>query len=373
QRSPLAEYPVYQELPGVIGYFQVDADGVFTTPLLPPPGSEAKLGVPADELTGRRQLAAGIASVLADNRLVRPGATRVTASSTQPAGTASAPEEEAFADWDYADHGTVAGFGAGERDMAQAPQSAEDTSGRAVLRGDDDYSQQAFDELNSPAVPAPQPADNADSGKKRQDLLAATQDSYAKLKDLKLDAALEKKSESARETASTDGASASAARSPAANRVRRLEQSALPESLVPAGQDLASRPAAAEPVSAPITTFASEIDPYEFSLLDSGHLVMFRKVWRDGERLIQGLLLDTETFLLNAIQKEYEATSLSGMSDLVVAYQGNILQTVRGGSARYPVSPGELQGTLLYRGQLAAPFDRLDLLFSDNRLPAGPG
>jgi hypothetical protein len=33
QRSPLSEFPVLQELPGVIGYFQVDADGVFTTPL----------------------------------------------------------------------------------------------------------------------------------------------------------------------------------------------------------------------------------------------------------------------------------------------------------------------------------------------------
>ena len=35
QRSSLAQYPVKAELPGVIGYFQVAADGEFTTPLLP--------------------------------------------------------------------------------------------------------------------------------------------------------------------------------------------------------------------------------------------------------------------------------------------------------------------------------------------------
>jgi signal transduction histidine kinase len=379
QRSPLAEYPVYQELPGVIGYFQVDADGVFTTPLLPPAGSEAKLGIPADELVNRRQLAAGIASVLLDNRLVSPGHVRIAESSIQAQGMASESDEEAFTDGNEVDKPMPATIDDAERDTAQmqeAPQGGSETLSRE-LRRDYDYNQQAFDELNSPSETVAKPASSAAIGEQRQSQERAAQDNYAKLTDLKLDAALEKKSEIAKEKTSTDAASTSvsvsAARSPAANRVRRLEQSALPESLVPVEEGPVSRPAAAESVSAPITTFASEIDPYEFSLLDSGHLVMFRKVWRDGARLIQGLLLDTDTFLLNVIEKEYQATSLSAMSDLIVAYQGNILQTVHGGSARYPVSPDALQGTLLYRGNLSAPFDRLDLLFSVNRLPAGPG
>ena len=38
QRSVLAAYPVSNALPGTIGYFQVDADGTFSTPILPAEG-----------------------------------------------------------------------------------------------------------------------------------------------------------------------------------------------------------------------------------------------------------------------------------------------------------------------------------------------
>ena len=41
-----------------------------------------------------------------------------------------------------------------------------------------------------------------------------------------------------------------------------------------------------------IRTFESEIDPFEFSLPGSGHFVMFRKVWRDGQRYIQGAIIE---------------------------------------------------------------------------------
>jgi hypothetical protein len=195
----LAEYPVYKELPGVIGYFQVDADGAFTTPLLPPAGSEAKLGIPVDELANRRQLAAGIASVLVDNRLVRPGPVRIAESSVQAQGMASVPEEESFLDDEDADKDMVAPIGDAERDMTQAmdaAQSGEETVRRVLLRGDDDYSQQAFDELNSPSETVARPASNSAIGEKRQAQERAAQDNYAKLTDLKLDAALEKKARS---------------------------------------------------------------------------------------------------------------------------------------------------------------------------------
>ena len=35
QRSPLSGFPVKSDFPGLLGHFQVDADGRFTTPLLP--------------------------------------------------------------------------------------------------------------------------------------------------------------------------------------------------------------------------------------------------------------------------------------------------------------------------------------------------
>ena len=42
QRSTLSNYPVEPLLPGMIGYFQVDTEGRFSTPLLPQSGVDPK-------------------------------------------------------------------------------------------------------------------------------------------------------------------------------------------------------------------------------------------------------------------------------------------------------------------------------------------
>ncbi|MDH5502045.1 MAG: sensor histidine kinase, partial [Gammaproteobacteria bacterium] len=57
QRSPLSMYPVAGEVPGVLGYFQVDSNGQFSTPLLPPEGTEAaSFGIGEDEYHQRLTL-----------------------------------------------------------------------------------------------------------------------------------------------------------------------------------------------------------------------------------------------------------------------------------------------------------------------------
>jgi signal transduction histidine kinase len=121
-------------------------------------------------------------------------------------------------------------------------------------------------------------------------------------------------------------------------------------------------------------TFESEVDPFEFSLLDSGHFVLFRKVWRDGERYIQGLLIDQEIFTQNIIGARFMETALSGMSNLIVAYQDDVMQTLsRSDAYRYANGTEALDGALLYRNRLSAPLDSLELIFSIRRLAPGPG
>ena len=44
-------------------------------------------------------------------------------------------------------------------------------------------------------------------------------------------------------------------------------------------------------------TFASDVDPLELGVLDTGHLVLFRNVWRDGQRYVQGALIDRGAFV----------------------------------------------------------------------------
>ncbi len=375
QRSVLSSYPVAADLPGTLGYFQVGSDGAFSTPILPPDGSDPReLGISSDEFANRSQLAQQLQTILADNRLVKPKPlARKSRDEIRPSTTTSAaielPQDLFEEDKEAIDKILVS---APERQYAAEPGSIVDAA----------YNQQVFDRLNQPRKDAPAESAALASG------LAATVEMESdvsdfvldeqrartggKVADLKLDSSLQKKSEQIDDNAKI-GSAYSGRRDIARERKqKRLEQSALPESMRVSNEtefaDFDDLP------KVRIHTFESEIDPLEFSLLDSGHIVLFRKVWRDGERYIQGLVVDQETFINDIVAAAFRETVLSGMSDLIVAYQDNVIFTVdSSGRSRYLDNNEDLAGTLLYRSRLSAPLDSLELIFSISHLPAGPG
>ena len=196
-----------------------------------------------------------------------------------------------------------------------------------------------------------------------------------KVADLKLNPAYQKKSEVA-EQLLQEGQGRDEASVDAPGRAKRREQIALPESAAVASMPATAQPVAnlAGPVDLRISTFESEIDPLEFSLLDSGHFVLFRKVWRDGKRYIQGMLINRESFVHEAFDNQFQDTGLSAMSNLIVAYQDDVLQTLSGNRySDYPSSSQAFDGALLYRSRLSAPLNNLELIYSINGLPPGPG
>jgi signal transduction histidine kinase len=356
QRSTLAAFPVEQQLPGLIGYFQVDADGSFSTPLLPAAGTDpASVGIGAEEYRARLALTEEIRKVLADNRLVG-------ARTPGPAPLGEVPEPEESLQESAA---SLASF-----DADEGAEKRAKSEGLARRQVKESYGQQAFDELSEPVrrdQPVPAGSDTALSPEAKAD---ARTNAYGKVQDLQLDDALIRKSEVAEEAESTgDGKRTGAAVEFAgADRSRRLEQAALPVSAPPAAG--ASGPADIGDLR--ITTFESEVDPFEFSLLDSGHFVLFRKVWRDGERFIQGILIERRAFL-GEVESAFRSTALSAMSDLALAYRDDVIELVPGSEGeRYPDASG-MRGALLYRDRLSAPLDALELIYSISRLPPGPG
>ena len=75
QRSPLATFPVATGFPGLIGYFQVDTNGLFSTPLLPVNTDDAtRYGIPPAELAQRTSIADNLHLILSQNQLVETGA-----------------------------------------------------------------------------------------------------------------------------------------------------------------------------------------------------------------------------------------------------------------------------------------------------------
>ncbi|MCW8999192.1 MAG: hypothetical protein OQK04_10800, partial [Kangiellaceae bacterium] len=71
QPSELSKFPVESKIPGVVGYFQVDAEGIFSTPLLPTDSNQSQLyGIADEERVLRKQLEHQIRNVLYQNQLV---------------------------------------------------------------------------------------------------------------------------------------------------------------------------------------------------------------------------------------------------------------------------------------------------------------
>ena len=346
QRSPLSAYPLQSGVPGLIGYFQVDTQGGFSTPLLPQTGvGPDDYGIGVAELKQRRALAARLRRILGDNRLVPSGA---LVGARPPVGVSS----------------DQSGYPAEEAAVSLSPHShVLPLPSRSVARDDaagtgpaDPVAPQvAFDRLNAPAL-----AREAENQPKLAGKLG-------RVEDLQLDYRYQ--------AASPEALQGQRARrkSTLAEKRARIERS-----VAPAAQLLPSTPAQVQDAPAKseleIRIFESEIDPFEFSLLDSGHFVLFRKVWRDGERYIQGLLLEQQAFLDGVIRDAFRATALAAMSDLIVAYQGEVFAAFRGQSARdYLASAAQLRGALLHQRRLSAPLGDMQLLFSVTRLPAGPG
>ncbi|WP_455234012.1 sensor histidine kinase [Thiogranum longum] len=356
--SVLSVFPVASDLPGLIGYFQVDAAGGFSTPLLPQAGVDpTAYGISRQELEQRSALVESIRQILTDNRLVQG----VGARTPGRKAALDAARQRRESQRDMPEQPQVSGFASGDdADDAQPAAGgmpARDSSGSK--RAEEVLSQAAFDRLNAPP---------SRSDEKKKQVAAGK---LGRVEDLKLDYRYQDAPVSELEELSVQQKSA------APEKLARKERSALPELPQPAMPPLESdvpTEVAAEKSQLNISILESEIDPFEFSVLDSGHFVLFRRVWRDGERYIQGSLLEPELFLQGVIGAAFREASLSDMSDLIIAYQGEVISAYRGHVSRaYMSSAEELSGTLLYQTRLSTPLSDVELIFSITRLPPGPG
>jgi signal transduction histidine kinase len=331
QRSPLSAYPVASALPGAIGYFQVDAEGNLTTPLLPAAEVDASsYGIAADERNARLAVEASIGDVLAVNRLVqRPEPEE------RELQRAVAPSRRDAA----ADAANEAGDAALTDQASNAPPAAQ--------------TQAAFDRLASSA-PASEPRPAATRGASMREPVVEEM----------------AKAEADEQITVRTGASLERAAQVPVERLKRTEQALVPEpQRVAASADLDAQ---AGRGSFRIRTFESELDPLELGLLDTGHVVVFRNAWRDGQRYIQGVLVDRDAFVAGAVGAAFRASSLAGMSDLGVVYQGRAIANL-GAQGPRAYSAADLTGSLLHRVRLSPPFGDLELAFSVNRLPRAPG
>jgi len=320
QRSPLAEFPKKNKIPGFIGYFQVDERGKFSSPLLPPAISQS-YGISDDEYSLRLNVKDKIKKILSSNQLV---------TERQPA-----PQS---------------------KKKTEIRSGSEEKEKSDKMVGSNSVSQMAFDRLGS-------------NNSRRSEEEFKLKGSLGRVEDLQLKSPMKQEEVLAAATMSTFNDEQ------ADNRNQRLRKKVeLFAESIAENDAVFSNKVTNLQESIRITTFESEIDPFSFSLLNSGHFVLYRKVWRNGQRYTQGILFNQQDFLQGIIETEFKKTALSEMSNLVIAYEGNVFSVLSGRA--YPSSyssVSELQGELLYQTPLSAPLSAMQLIFSITYLPLGAG
>jgi len=361
QRSPLSQYPVESSIPGVIGYFQVDSVGQLMTPVMPEVTADANYyGISDTELAQRTALQRQIEEVLSQNNLLTNVGPRFDGKLAQDIQPRESSKSKVMSfDLGSTLSDALSSSAESDKDEVSADSESVDQVKETVtsIQG-----QEAFDELKKNVM-----------RKKSQ------KSALGRIEDLGLTQPYKEQLEKQKslEEEKIEGDQRQKKRA-------RMEQNVLPEPIVIRKDDTAlnevSAPASASPfvsqelTSLRINTFESEVDPFEFSQLESGHFVLFRKVWLNEQRYIQGVLIERQVFLENIINRAFVETALSTMSNLLVVHQGNVLEVFSEGASRdYFSRAQELNGELLYQARLSAPLSEVQLLFSITKLPAGPG
>ena len=321
QRSPLSKFPVEGDLPGLVSYFQVDAVGTFSTPLLPKATTKQD-GDKAEEIEPveyQRRLAL-------QNQVRRQLAQVESSEVEKKRSQLGAVDEVAPAE--------------AENEVARSVSDVVEEPVDYRLQDDRAEGQRVFERLN-----APQP--------KTQ--VARSLKSVADLK-LKETYASEADVTQPLLTAEAGGKS-----------VRRIEKN-----VEPASDQLGVR--FADFAEERLTTFESEVDPFQFGVIDENHFVLYRNVWREQQRFVQGAVIERSAFLEGLVGDLYRGTALAAASNLSIAYDGQVLHTYFGeDETNYVSRASEITGTLLYRIRLSAPVNAIELIFSFTRLPLGPG
>lgn len=359
QKSSLSALTVPDSIPGAVGYFQVDADGQFSSPILPSTYLDAtRYGISADEYRQREQQREELLQVLLDNQILQTQAPRVIDSASQFVSGLQNIETQIQS--------------VEARDDSQRysmSRNLEEPDADLIVENAAPPVEQKY-ELQEEQFQSSSPSKSKSSAQvdaTRKQPKNAEKDSL--LSELNIDNKL-------LDTAERRRTPRMAADLDRLSRSARTEQTLLPQLSVPSSQseDVEVASVGISAMSPAITMFESEIDPFEVGMLDSGHWVFYRKVWNSGQRAIQGLIIDQATFLDQIIGHEYRDTVLSSTTDLFVAYAGSPMAVYRGEES-YPRSLWQERSasSLLFQNRLSSPFNQIELLFTVNQLPQGPG
>ena len=323
--SPLAQLALKTTVPGVIGYFQIDPDGSFHSPVLP----ELNL----NGLSGRQD------KPLSHDEVDRRVALKAKLQALLNQGGASLAEEP---------EAEPALRGAEASDRASTPQESAKVPGPGKPQAGKTADLKLDEDLY-----------------RRQEALPK-RPSYAQERD----ARLEKKAlpQTPRTETSSylerDASLLSDSDNEAIKSRSNESRAAIKEKRQPMASE-AHAPAPAPRLGAKIERFEGEIYPIEFEILPNGDFSFYRKVWRDQQRYVQGFVVNGDEVMREVFEGIYQGSVLRDQATLILSYRGEVLRSY--GAAR------EAARILVFRSPLAFPLGDIELIVSAAELTLGTG
>lgn len=418
KRSPLSSLNPASSLPGILGFFQVDAQGELSSPVLPiGDGRPAQLaGLSVEELALRQLKLQSIENVLLQDLPAPSTTARPTSPPTSPPNSSpiSLPNSSGkMADAEPRTESTSDSVGSllGESESELRAQPERPVQRSDAAQAAAPSAAVSSDSLSSSSMPPAQPSVNAQRNQVLFEELSQADKSGARARDqqktsaarkLELDTdffsrskvSKSKVSKSKVSKSETTKATNTKAKVSETKKSMPREAKQLAEPSAQVSTDLAfqsygaypslgSAPAPESDAKVQASLFGSMVSDFELRALTANHLLLFRRVWQSQQPtalgltapglVVQGLVLDRQEFFSGAITNAYSNSALAMVSDLAVAVDGQVQLTLAAGSNYYSTGTRLSGGELLYRRYLGSPFGNVELLFSARELPLAAG
>lgn len=368
--SPLSAIPPKSDIPGLIGYFQVDPDGSFHIPALPEFNAQLddnlQSGLSPDALATRIELKEKLRGLL----------------------TMAEPESKPEQDQDGLKTDKVETNELEEskaRSYKPLPKSKRldeyfqsDTQDSASDSGSSLTKKQA-DKTLSPAASSPKSPVLSDDKLSQLNINPGLwkekrKPNEAKNYELKQSKDIYRQQARKETVKIPDQSLASAVlnrnRSPAASDLglaKSKSERAQPASSVGHNEPEPKKSgqiAVEEQPSINILSFESEVSPLQLITLGNRYLCFYRNAWNGKSRYIQGLIVD-EHFLQGLVQPILDTTDGIPLSSVLIVDKGNLLQQFK-----ITAAGSEL---LLFRRSLLSPFQQMEIIVNSSALSSDPG
>ncbi len=312
--SPLAAFPVESDIPGILGYFQIDPDGSFHTPLLPD-AEPAEAEVP--DRASRAKVRDQMAALLRASPGVQPRDPR-------PA---------------LAEHEAKS-------------RLSKNLASNADLRLENEYIKK-----EAPSGPRKDlktgdvsPSRQVQRSSAEQALVFETQSGQGKPGQT-----AKKEDQDALSTSGSNTLGQQAAGGPPQTPELRDAPADLEDTL-DERDSVAGRN---------YRDVEAEVDEFQVQLLDKRWLVFRRKVWWRDRRYVQGFVAKADEYLTSNIRAVFENSALSEPSCLVF-HSGDLIRSI-------PETESPNRPLALLSAPLPHPFNDFTLAVTLKSLPAGPG